>query len=1010
MDKFIKEKVRVTLENLKKISQRTILDIEKVKYLSCSYKKGGELPGMDDCWKKFGLHDRVGGKDCHYWFYTEIKTPDIQDDEELLLEITVGHDGTWDIKDPQGILYLNGEIVQGMDINHTMAYLKSNTDIKVLFYLYTGMNDSQLEVKFDVKLRNKLLTKFYYDIKVPYDAAMCFDEDDYNHIRTIKYLEQACNLIDFRDIESNVFKESIKSADDYLISEYYEKECGKSDAVVSYVGHTHIDVAWLWTLKQTKEKVQRTFSTVLTLMDKYPEYIFMSSQPQLYEYLKEAAPELYERVKQKIKEGRWEVEGAMWLEADCNLSSGESLVRQIIYGKRFMREEFGVDSKILWLPDVFGYSAALPQILKKSGVNRFVTSKISWNETNTMPYDTFMWEGIDGTEIFSYFLTAQNHEQYKNHENYTKYNGTITPEMNLGTWERYQQKEYSNETIVTFGYGDGGGGPTEEMIETERRLEYGIPGMPKAQMSFVGDFLKRVEDNFCKSCHVMNRTPKWVGELYLELHRGTYTSIAKNKRNNRKSELLCQESETVAVIDKVLNAGSYPQEELNNAWKTILLNQFHDIIPGSSIFEVYEESDRQYAELQDKIKIIRENKLQDIADNISKNGIMVYNPNAFKVSGYVDYNGDVIYAKDVPSLGWKVITKDESVSKEVVVNKGMIDSPYYKILFDEYMNIISLFDIKNNREVIVAGKVANELYAFEDYPKFYDNWEISNYYKQKKYEIRDVSCVNEIRGNGFGGFEILRKYMNSTIKQRIIVYSENRRIDFENEIDWHEHQTLLKAVFPVDIHTNKATYDIQFGNVERPNYENTSWETAKFEVCAHKWVDLSEDDYGVSILNDCKYGHSILGNEMTITLIKCGTYPNPKADQGMHIFTYSLYPHNGNFKTGGTIEAAYFLNKPLIAFKVSGKGELPAEYSLIKGDCENVIIETVKEAENGHGIVIRMYEAWNKKSVLTLNLGFNSHKISICDMLEKPQKKIGAGNKVVLEVSNYEIVTLLIEV
>lgn len=1015
MNPFVKDKIRLTCENLKKLSEKVIYEVPELKYIPWGYKKAGEQPVPDESWKIFSRFDRVQGKDEHFWFYVELRTPAVSENQCLALELITGHEGEWDATNPQGLLYLNGEIVQGLDINHRQAILEPDKEYKILLYFYTGMIENHIEVMMNIKSIDLPVQKLYYDMKVPFDAAMCFGEDEYAHIKTIKHLEQACNWIDFRNPGSREFYESIAAADKYLKEEYYEKECGNSEAVVSYIGHTHIDVAWLWTLAQTREKTQRSFATVLKLMDQYPEYVFMSSQPQLYDYLKQEAPELYEKVKKKVKEGRFEVEGAMWLEADCNLSSGESLVRQILHGKKFMQEEFGVESHILWLPDVFGYSAAMPQILQKSGVDQFVTSKISWNESNQIPYDSFMWQGIDGTEVFTYFLTAQSHKDYQEKKTFTTYVGTISPEMNLGTWERYQQKEYNNETIVTFGYGDGGGGPTAEMLEVGRRLEYGLPGMPKAQMSRAGDFLARVEESFHKNCKVTGRTPRWVGELYLEFHRGTYTSIAKNKKNNRKCEFLCQEAETLAVMDKLLCGGEYPLAELYDNWQVLLLNQFHDIIPGSSIKEVYEDSDRQYAQVCEEVGGIKEEKIADLAKNVSAKGLFVYNPNSFEVTGYVKNGEERVLVRNIPALGWKVVDEKEICGAEtglqnsVQVSENRIESSHYSISFDGNMNIVSLFDKDNDREIIAEGGVGNQLRIFEDYPREYDNWEISNYYKQKMWEVNDVQSVTPVCGNGFGGFEIVRSYMNSTIMQTILVYGESRRIDFETKLDWHEHHVLLKAAFPTTIHTNKATYEIQFGNLERPNHSNTSWDAAKFEVCAQKWGDLSEEGYGVSLLNDCKYGYSADGNEIALTLLKCGTHPNEEADQGEHTFTYSLYPHKDSFKQSGTIQEAYLLNRPLECMPTVGGGTLPLEYSLISCDCENIVIETVKEAEDGNGIIVRMYEAWGKKCNPKLKLGFDAKKISLCDLMEQPLAEIGAGDEVKLKVGNYEIVSLLIK-
>lgn len=1020
MDAFIKDKIRVTCENLKRLSEKTVYEIPELQFVPWDYKKAGERPTPDENWRPFARFERVQGKDKHFWFYTALKTPTILQNEQLFLELITGREGQWDATNPQGLLYLNGEIVQGLDTNHRQAAVKPDTEYEILLYFYTGMIDSHVEVMMNLKSVDLPVQKLYYDLKVPYDAALCLEENEYTHIKTLKHLERACNFLDFRKPGSKDFYDGIAAADGYLQKAYYEKACGKKEVIVNYIGHTHIDVAWLWTLAQTKEKVQRSFATALQLMEQYPQYIFMSSQPQLYDYLRQEAPELYEKVKKRVKEGRWEVEGAMWLEADCNLSSGESLIRQILFGKRFMREEFDVESHILWLPDVFGYSGALPQILRKSGVDQFVTSKISWNESNQIPYDSFLWQGIDGTEIFTYFLSAQTHKDYKEGKNHTTYAADISPEINLGTWERYQQKEYNNETVVLFGYGDGGGGPTAEMLESMNRLKRGLPGMPGAQMSRVGDFLARAEENFHRNCEDMGRTPRWVGELYLELHRGTYTSMARNKKNNRQCEFLCQEAETLAVMGKLFLGKEYPTTTLNDSWRLLLLNQFHDIIPGSSIKEVYEDSDRQYAQIREDVGKIKGERLTSLAEQVSQSGLFVYNPNSFAVTGYAQSGEKRIFVKDVPPMGWKVVSKEEfadgtkaDADKQIQVLEKRIESPHYSVRFDDDMNIVSIFDKDNGREVIAAGKRGNQLCVFEDYPRKHDNWEISNYYKQKMWTVNDVRAVTVISDCGYGGYRVERKYMNSTIVQTILVYRESRRIDFETQIDWHEDHVLLKAHFPTTIHTNKATYEIQFGNLERPNHSNTSWDAAKFEVCAQKWGDLSEEGYGVSLLNDCKYGYSADGNEIAITLLKCGTYPNVEADQGLHTFTYSLYPHKDNFRQGGTIREAYLLNRPLTCIPTEGAGTLPPEYSFVSCDSENIVIETVKQAEAGAGMIVRLYDAWGKKSTPRLKFGFDVEKVLLCDLLENPIEEIRtdreAGNEVTIKVDNFEIITLRIE-
>ena len=508
---FKAEKIRVLCEKLSELKTDVLGYIDGFEYTSCDYKGSTNAPDEAAVFKKFEKGSRISGKDCHFWFKNKIKTPLKENGKELYFRLTTGNEGEWDAINPQCLVYLNGKIAQGLDMNHTTLPLEFDSEYDIMIYFYTGMNDGYLEfipelITNDIKINN-----IYYDIHVPYDAAKCFDESDDNYITIIKYLDEAVRKIYFLVPKSPEFYKSIDEAAAYMKDVFYGSICGKSEKTVNCIGHTHIDVAWLWTVAQTREKAQRSFSTVLNLMTKYPEYKFMSSQPQLFEFVKEDAPELYERIKTAVKEKRFELEGSMWLEADCNITSGESLIRQILFGKRFFSREFGVDNKSVWLPDVFGYTAALPQIMKKSGIEYFVTSKISWNETNTMPHDSFMWQGIDGSEIFTYFMTAQDLPQDNKTLNYTTYVGYIRPSQVLGSWKRYHDKKYTNESLITFGFGDGGGGPTADMLEQQRRLAYGIPGIPKTTIDFSHNFINRVKQNFDEYCKTCGYTPKWVG-------------------------------------------------------------------------------------------------------------------------------------------------------------------------------------------------------------------------------------------------------------------------------------------------------------------------------------------------------------------------------------------------------------------------------------------------------------------------------------------------------------------
>lgn len=535
-------------------------------------------------WQEFAQYQLWGGYDKWGWFRMTVTIPADFDGFPVGFEVQTGRGPEqWDALNPQFLAYVNGEIVQGLDVNHAGFLLTPRAaagevyEIELAAYSgtanprssYDCSNDKQMPPRLElipvIYLHDRETERLYYNLKAAADAAALYGEGEKLRIDIQNYLTTAVNMLDMREPDSPEYAESVQWANEYLETEFYGGYCGRTDAVANCIGHTHIDVAWMWTLEQTEQKAVRSFSTVLNLMKEYPDYLFMSSQPQLYQYVKKNAPEVYEQIKARVKEGRWEPEGAMWLEADCNLSSGESLVRQILYGKQFFLDEFGVESRVLWLPDVFGYSAALPQILSKSGIDSFVTSKISWNEYNHMPFDTFSWQGIDGTELFTQFINMGAMELPGTW--FSTYNGQMHPQPLKGGWDMYQQKQINNETLVSFGFGDGGGGPTREMLEMYRRLEKGIPGVPKARMSSVTDTLDRIRRNAEES----GRLPKWVGELYLEYHRGTYTSMARNKNYNRRCEFLLQTAEAVSVTANQLLALPYPKESLHACWETILL-------------------------------------------------------------------------------------------------------------------------------------------------------------------------------------------------------------------------------------------------------------------------------------------------------------------------------------------------------------------------------------------------------------------------------------------------------
>ncbi len=1011
MKQFLK-KLIVTCNMLEKYAYSHAGDIGKIMYTECGYKEN-DLPPQKG-WREFEPGMRLYGKDRHYWLRLNFKTPLCRPEQRIVLKSATGFEGERDTLNPQSMVYIGGKLVQALDTNHTDVLLEPETDYDVYIYFYMGMQDAASEFKLWLSYCDEPARELYYDMSVPLEACRrVYNENSYEYAVTVRALEHAANMLELNYPYTPEYYERISAARKYLKKEYYEKLCGKSPVTVNCIGHTHIDVAWLWTLAQTKEKVQRSFSTVLELMRRYPEYRFMMSQPQLFKFLSEIDPDMYSEIKRLVKEGRWELEGAMWLEADCNLISGESMVRQILFGKRFLKEEFGIESEVLWLPDVFGYSAALPQIMNKSGIKHFVTSKISWNDTNTMPFDSFIWRGIDGSEIPTDFITTQDFERGGKFSNETTYVGVINPSMTAGAWNRYQQKEYSDEVMLVYGWGDGGGGPTADMLEQQRRLSFGLPGLPKTKISSLKEHLDKMRAKFSEACREIGRTPEWSGELYLEFHRGTYTSMAENKRYNRRAELMLQRTESILSIASLLADYEYRRDNVNDLWETVLLNQFHDIIPGSSIKEVYEDSRRQYAEFFGKCSKILEDGLSDIAVRVaSDGGTLVYNSLGFERSGIINIGGKCCETESIPAFGWKVINPGDEECR-VKISENTIENDYFILTIDKAGRITGLYDKRFDREVLSVGRAANEFRIYEDMPLEYENWELAEYYPSKCRILNEAAEITEISDGCRRGFKIKRRYRSSFITQYLYMYNNTQRIDVINEIDWAEQKQLVKIEFPFNIHTEKAVYDIQFGNVERNTHRNTSWDSARFEVCGHKWVDVSEYGYGVSLLNDCKYGFSSKSGSVQLTALKCGTYPNPKADQGKHVFSYSIYPHKGDFRGGATVREAYSFNQPLesVSVKANRKGSLPKNFSFVSSDSENVIIETLKQCEDGNGFILRMYDAYDCVSSPVLTFGMPVEKAEVCDLMENTLYSLPCeNNKLQVSLKNYEILTLKLRI
>ncbi len=1023
---FLDKRVMGICKELEKLKVKNRLAVEKWKYKEGYFIDPEDVKNDTNEWQEFDCKTMHWyGPDRHYWFCNTFTVPKEFEGKSLWMNVRTQIDEWDDAKNPQFLLFVNGNPIQGIDMNHRDVLLCTKASEGETFDIgmqaYTGILHSEFALTVEMCEIDPEIEKLYYDLWVPLSAFPRMDVEDRNRKELEYVLNETINFLDLRTPYSEEFYVSLRAASDYIDKALYTDMAGYQDIVATCIGHTHIDVAWWWTVAQTREKVARSFATVLKLMEEYPNYHFMSSQPQLYQFLKERYPQLYAKVKERIKEKRWEPEGGMWVEADCNLTSGESLVRQFIHGKRFFKEEFGVDNKILWLPDVFGYSGALPQIMKKSGIDYFMTTKLAWNQFNKVPYDTMRWRGIDGTEILTHLVTTLDVGQ-STANFFTTYNGRLHPDSIMGGWMRYQNKDINNDILVSYGYGDGGGGPDRIMLETSKRMEKGIKGIPKVRQTFTRTYFDELNERIKDD----RRLPVWEGELYFEYHRGTYTSMARNKRSNRKAELGLMDLELLSVMSEEIIP--YPAKDLEAMWKKVLINQFHDILPGSSIHEVYEVTKQEYAQLEVKREELVQERLKTLAKE--GEGISIFNTIGRVRSDIVELKGieaealldekgniypvqktkegNVVYVENLPSKGYKTFarTKIEDIpSPFVLVNDRMLETPYYTVQLDENGLFTSIYDKENDREVIKQGEQANLMRMYEDKPIYYDNWDIDIYYTEKSWDVTQLEKM-EWTENGAvrATLELTRKISNSLIRQKIHFYAKSRRIDFETYVDWKEHQHLLKVHFPVDVHTDEATFDIQFGNLTRKVHRNTSWDKARFESCGQKWMDLSEGHYGVSLLNDCKYGHSVKDGNMALTLIKSGIEPNPVTDQEEHFFTYAIYPHAENWRQAGTVRQAYMLNQPAL---VVDSGQPNCCQSLAFVDKENVVLETIKAAEDGIGTILRLFESENAKTKVKLVVNKDFSKAYICNLLEQEEQEISVeGNQIEILCKPYEIVTV----
>ncbi|WP_310830986.1 alpha-mannosidase [Paenibacillus pedocola] len=1028
-----------------------VLELTELELAEDEDGANGVYPGAVAFDGTIRLHEHWRGRDRYVWLRAVAVLPERKAGFKIAGRFDFGKSGSFNNSGFESLLFVNGAPYQGVDNNHREVIFDDELGgqtVELAFRLWSGLEGGGPPALQEHRISEAMLgyldetvDDLFYMSQAALDTFRYLGSDQPEKQWLKKALNDAFNEIDWSEPGSEDHIRSLYRAN-VSLNQAVEAMPRTFDVTVTALGHTHIDVAWLWRLKHTREKTARSFSTVLRLMEEFPEYQFLQTQPQLYDYLERDYPELFGRITERIKEGRWEAEGAMWLEADCNIPSGESLVRQILAGKRYLREQFGIESKYLWLPDVFGYSWALPQILRGSGIDTFMTTKISWNQFNRMPHDTFWWRGMDGSEVLTHFITTSE----KNGDAYT-YNGRMTAALLRGIWNSYQDKEINDHLLFAYGWGDGGGGPTREMLELRRRFDK-LPGMPKLQTGSAGEYFTGLHERIRGA---ESRVHTWNGELYFECHRGTYTSQARNKKYNRRLELLLRDAEWLHTLTGVRRGNletAYPAAELRGIWEILLRNQFHDIIPGSSIKEVYEDSDLEYAEGEARsLALINGSVGGEEAGYGSPQGsscsggsegekyFTLLNSSTWDRPRYLELAGEaddpagirdragklleqqptadggrLVYIPSVPALGTAVLVSEPadaraSESGQLAAIAGRrLTTPLVEAAWNDQGHFTSIRDLRNDRELLAPGQRGNVLQVFEDKPLDYEAWDIDIFYQEK---MTEISQLTECRVTENGPLRaVLRMawtYHRSVITQDIIFYRDTARMDFRTVIDWQGHNQLLKTAFPVDIHALEATYDIQFGNVKRPTHWNTSWDYARFETVGHQWADVSEKGYGVALLNDCKYGYDIKDRVLRLTLLKSAVHPDPEQDQGHHAFTYALYPHTGDFVEGGVVQEAWELNNPLRA--VPGQLEGEPLFSIGGG---HVLVDAVKRSEDGADIILRLHEYAGSRTQVRIESAYSIASWQECNLMEEPQGE-WREDGLSFQIKPYEIRTFRIK-
>jgi len=883
--------------------------------------------------------------------------------------------------------------------------------------LTAGQEKQYVFARAELGLLDENVFHLNLDIQVLRDLMRQLELGSPRRHEILRSLEDALDVINLADISGTA-----APARDRL-AVVLSRPASPSAHTISAVGHAHIDSAWLWPVRETIRKTSRTFSNVVALADEYPELVFACSQAQQYAWVKEHFPPIFQRIKKAIADGTWAPVGGMWVEADGNLPGGEALARQLVHGTRFFRDELAVDPHGVWLPDSFGYSAAYPQLARLAGFDWFLTQKISWNDTNTFPHHTFWWEGIDGSRIFTHFPPADT------------YNGDVSGGELAHAERNYAEKGRGTTSLYPFGHGDGGGGPTREMLEKSRRVA-DLEGSPRVVLEHPDAFFARAQSEYPQA-------PVWVGELYLELHRGTFTSQAKTKQGNRRSEHLLREAELFTTM-AALRGADYPAAALDALWKTVLLNQFHDILPGTSIAWVHREAEATYARVAREVIALSLGAARSLTAGDAGTALSVLNTAPYAFSGVVNvpagdlvavaaarsgaqglHDGSIAVAGRVPASGAAVLTGDEPAPDAVTVvddDHGIALSNFLVALHLDHDGLIdSVTDLRADRELLPAGGRANLLQLHPDFPNDWDAWDIEQHYRHVVQDLTDVDRI-EIRDRGplVAAVRVSRRFGESTVDQDIVLRAGSARIDVTTSVDWQEREKLLKVAFPLDVHAERFSGEIQFGHVHRPIAANTSWDVARFEVPCHRWVHIGEPGYGVAVVNESTYGHEVVhvagpdpdasgtrprtSTVVRLSLLRAPRVPDPQTDLGRQRMRYGLVP---GADIAEAIRHGYEMNLPLRVVP----GSVGDDLSMVTTESGSALVESVKMADDDSGdLVLRVYESQGQRSKSRLRLGVDAARVSICDLHERPIAEgppIGVSDRgLELDLRPFQILTL----